>query len=295
MIMHCERAVEELRLEGIKFLPSSVRREFEKKYHYEFTRVVKWAEKKDCLSRFVASSRMGKHGLRPCGLRGHNIFAKQGQGARTSNREFGKACIAQPLAAVYKRLEEWLCNEREHGHEDRIKTVTQRLLYELEYESDQQLVLIRSLSALRVARQAMKSEDSDSPWPLVDSESESEDKAMAQAPVGKDKLGATQPHRRRPSTRPMSERKTTQRHCNKYRRWAATQGLELESNDSQDSSSVTVSDSDDENRGEARLPPTSLAEMRNRVDEFIAKIKDAKLGPVKKEEAKAESKVYETH
>jgi len=65
--------------------------------------------------------------------------------------------------------------------------------------------------------------------------------------ASEDKLGATQPHRRRPSTRPMSERKTTQRHCNKYRRWAATQCLELESNDSQDSSSVTVSDSDDEN------------------------------------------------
>jgi len=61
------------------------------------------------------------------------------------------------------------------------------------------------------------------------------------------KPGATQPHRRRPSIRSMSERRRRQKHCNKYRRWAAAEGLELESNDSQDSSSVTVSDSDDEN------------------------------------------------
>jgi len=113
MIMHCERAVAHHRLEGIKFLPSSVRKEFEKLYQYDFARVVKWAEKKDCLLHFVGASRVGKHGLRPCGLRGRNVFAKKGKGARIPSREFGEVCIAQPLAAVYKKLKEWLCHERE--------------------------------------------------------------------------------------------------------------------------------------------------------------------------------------
>ena len=49
-----------------------------------------------------------------------------------------------------------------------------------------------------------------------------------------------------------------------------------------------------ENRGEARLPPPSLAEMRNRANEFMCKIKDVKKVPVEKK-PEAASKHYETH
>jgi hypothetical protein len=51
-----------------------------------------------------------------------------------------------------------------------------------------------------------------------------------------------------------------------------------------------------ENKGEDRLIPTSLAEMRNRANEFIAKIKDSKKdAPVEAKGDKAPSKSYPTH
>ena len=43
----------------------------------------------------------------------------------------------------------------------------------------------------------------------------------------------------------MQERKADQRLINEYRRWASSLGLDLESDDSRDSSSVSVSDGDD--------------------------------------------------
>ena len=51
-----------------------------------------------------------------------------------------------------------------------------------------------------------------------------------------------------------------------------------------------------ESKGEDRLIPTSLAEMRNRANEFIAKIKDSKKdAPVEAKGGKAPSKSYLTH
>jgi len=52
--------------------------------------------------------------------------------------------------------------------------------------------------------------------------------------------------RRRRSTRCMQERKADQKMINVYRMWAASVGLALESDDSRDSSSVSVSDGDGE-------------------------------------------------
>ena len=45
------------------------------------------------------------------------------------------------MARVYHRVKAWLKHEREHGHEVRLEILTQRLLFEVEYERDQQLVL----------------------------------------------------------------------------------------------------------------------------------------------------------
>ena len=51
-----------------------------------------------------------------------------------------------------------------------------------------------------------------------------------------------------------------------------------------------------ENKGEDRLIPTSLAEMRNRANEFIMKIKESKMvAPVEAKGDTAPSKSYLTH
>ena len=50
-----------------------------------------------------------------------------------------------------------------------------------------------------------------------------------------------------------------------------------------------------ENRGEARLPPPSLVEMRNRANEFICKIKHGEKESVEKKKPEDASKHYETH
>ena len=42
---------------------------------------------------------------------------------------------------MYARTKSWLKHERMHGHEVRVKILTQRLIFELEYRRDQQLVL----------------------------------------------------------------------------------------------------------------------------------------------------------
>ena len=143
MIMFCEQLCKEQMVEDIKLLRGQDRKSFEKKYHYPFFNVINWAGKKAMLSEFVGKSRIGKHGLRPCGLNGKNVFATSsgGLGARISSRDRLEPCKAKPLGGVYKKLKEWLKDERIHGHEVRMKVLTQRLIFQLEYERDQQLVL----------------------------------------------------------------------------------------------------------------------------------------------------------
>ncbi len=51
------------------------------------------------------------------------------------------ATESKPLTDVYKKLKVWLKEERVHGHEVRLKTLTQRVIFELEHERDSQLVL----------------------------------------------------------------------------------------------------------------------------------------------------------
>ena len=50
-----------------------------------------------------------------------------------------------------------------------------------------------------------------------------------------------------------------------------------------------------DNRSEARLPPPSPVEIRNRANEFICKIKHGEKKPVEKKKPEDESKHYETH
>ena len=75
MILFCDKLAKEQGLTDIKLLKGPARRIFEKTYHYPFTTVLGWAEKKASLCKFVGANRIGKHGLRPCGLRGRNMSA----------------------------------------------------------------------------------------------------------------------------------------------------------------------------------------------------------------------------
>ncbi len=47
----------------------------------------------------------------------------------------------RPLRGLHNRLKIWLRQERDHWHQVRMKTLTQRMIFELEYERAQQLVL----------------------------------------------------------------------------------------------------------------------------------------------------------
>jgi len=63
----------------------------------------------------------------------------------------------------------------------------------------------------------------------------------------KEQMTVLQVGGRRRSSRSMPERKADQRLINEYRRWASSVGLDLEPDDSRDSSSVSVSDGDGDN------------------------------------------------
>ena len=140
MISFCMKRLESGQ-NNIKSLKPSDKRAFENEYHFPFEYVMKWADKKQEFEQFVAKHRLGKHGLRPCGVRGKNVFASKCLGARICRKSRETATLLRPLAKVFEQVKKWLNNERTHGHEVRTKTITQQLMYQLEYERDKQLVL----------------------------------------------------------------------------------------------------------------------------------------------------------
>jgi hypothetical protein len=79
--------------------------------------------------------------LRAFGSRAPTSSRSKSQGRRLQHAEIGVATVAKPLEAVYLRLERWFNKEREYNHEVRTKTLTMRLIFEIEYERDKQLVL----------------------------------------------------------------------------------------------------------------------------------------------------------
>ena len=138
MPKYCEILAEKEEVESIKKLSSSSRRAFEKYYHYPFLTVVGWAKLKSILSEYVSKSKLGKHGLRPCGSHGKHSSKSMGSRLRKGEQA---ATESKPLTVVYKKLKVWLKEERVHGHEVRLQTLTQRAIFELEHEHDSQLVL----------------------------------------------------------------------------------------------------------------------------------------------------------
>ena len=141
MINFCEKLLEKDHEVQIKRMNEESRKAFENKYHYPFEYMVRWFDKKASFKAFVAKHRLGKHGLRPCGLRGRNIFVQGSQGAMISSAEDGVPIVQRPLARGFQKMRVWLNVEGQHGHEVRLRILTQRLLHELECERDKQLVL----------------------------------------------------------------------------------------------------------------------------------------------------------
>ena len=140
--------MKECGVEQPKQLLAVTKKALEKKYCYEFGTLIRWYENRNQLKEFVAKSKLGKHGLRPCGVRGKNIYAKMSSGARIQKQD-EKSLIARiPLYKVYERVKAWVREERVHGHEIRVKMISQRLLFEMEYERDKQLVLQQHESEL---------------------------------------------------------------------------------------------------------------------------------------------------
>ena len=118
MINFCEKLLEKDHEKEIKRMTERSRREFENKYHFPFEYLVRWFNKKESYKAFVAKHRLGKHGLRPCGLRGRNIFVEHAsRGARISSADVDEPSVTRPLARVFAKMKEWLNCERQHGHE----------------------------------------------------------------------------------------------------------------------------------------------------------------------------------
>ena len=82
MIVWCEAKLREEGREELKQLSVDSKKQFEQVYLYPFEQVKRWHAQKAELANFIATSRVGKHGLRPCGLRGKNIFNKLSRGSR---------------------------------------------------------------------------------------------------------------------------------------------------------------------------------------------------------------------
>ena len=123
-------------------LQLSTKRELEKNWHWLVETVARWYDQKPAFLEFVSKARLGKHGLRPWGSK-TSLMGKRTKtlGRRLTHHVRGVASVQRPLDEVMERLERWLKDERQHRHEVRVKTLTTRLMYELEYERDRQLVL----------------------------------------------------------------------------------------------------------------------------------------------------------
>ena len=127
-------------VEKFKSLPADVRNELQQKWHWSTETVARWNELRPALEKKVATARLGKYGLRACGvarLKGKS----QSEGARLTKESPGTVTPKRPLEGVMHRLECWFKREREHGHEVRRKTIVTQLKFQLEFERDKQLHL----------------------------------------------------------------------------------------------------------------------------------------------------------
>ena len=116
MLVEYQKLCEQEKASDLTELPAELKLGFEQKYPFEY--LARWGKQEALLKECVATRRLGKHGLRPCGLRHRSMYqSSSGQGARLSAVPLGTATMRRPLAEVYERMKTWLKQEREHQHE----------------------------------------------------------------------------------------------------------------------------------------------------------------------------------
>ena len=113
------------------------KRVLERRFHVTFETMKEWNKKRAAFQEFVATHKIGKHGLLPVGSRGMADRASRSQGMRLQDPEKAKK---RPLHEIYERMKKWLSKEREYNHEVRTSHLTERFYYEAEFERDRHLV-----------------------------------------------------------------------------------------------------------------------------------------------------------
>ena len=92
-------------------LSTETKRTLTSRFQFEVPTVDKWFKTELELRQFVATSRVGVHGLRAFGSRAPTTCKSKAQGRRLQHAEIGVSTVAKPLEAMYHRLEIWFNKE----------------------------------------------------------------------------------------------------------------------------------------------------------------------------------------
>ena len=123
-------------------LPTRVKQGLENAWRFGIDTIKRWVEIEASLKEHVAKFRLGEHGLRVFGSREATSKKESlGRGCTLRVANPGVPTPQQPLERVYSRLKAWMDLEREFNSEVRGRSLNTRVLYELEYERDRELVL----------------------------------------------------------------------------------------------------------------------------------------------------------
>ena len=135
-------ACEENGVTDIAQLEVRVKRLLEKAWGFQIQIVQGWIKKEDELRGLIAKHRLGIRGVRAFGSWAPTSHKRVGSGKRIQKPlAENETAPNKPLERVYQRLGKWFREEREYGHEVRSSAIRTRLMYELEYERDKELVL----------------------------------------------------------------------------------------------------------------------------------------------------------
>ena len=136
-----QSVVQEQEVEKVSELPTSIKKSLEKAWAYGIDTIKNWISLEATLREYVAKHRLGERGLRVFGSNERTSKKSQAQGCRIRVQEPGVASRGHPLERVYGRLRKRFELGREYNSEVRGKAINTRLLYELEYERDKEMVL----------------------------------------------------------------------------------------------------------------------------------------------------------
>ena len=130
----------ECEVENLVSLPGHVKIELQLKWHWHTQTVREWHKIKSALEHKVATARLGKNGLRACGVQ-RRRGKSTSQGARLTYTTPGVPTAKSPLEGVLHKLALWFKRERDYNHEVKRKLILTQLKYHLEWEQDKQLHL----------------------------------------------------------------------------------------------------------------------------------------------------------